>query len=385
MDSFFAEVEIRENPQLRRRPVIVGGREGRGVVCSATYDARARGVHAAMPVAQARRLCPEATVVPVQHDLYARVGGQVRDIFRRYTPIVEPLSIDEAFLDVSSVRKLYGTPREIASQIRTVIRTELRLPASIGVAATKLVAKTASAHAKPDGMLLIPADRSVEFMHALPVGALWGVGKKTRERLEFGGIRTIAELAQMPVEVLRGWFGDNSAQRLHDLAWAIDPRAVEVKRIDKSIGKETTFAVNVTDREQVIATILRQSHQVAARLREKEKLAYTVGIKVRAGDFTTVTRAHTLQVPTDLARVIAPTAQALFAKLKLPRGGIRLIGVRTTNLVAATQGVQTSLTDNPKDRISEQAIDKVRARYGRDLLTPASLLEHRENYDDQAI
>lgn len=376
MDAFFAEVELLERPELRGRPVIVGG-DRRAVVLSATYEARASGVHAAMPMARARALCPAAVVVPPDHRRYREVSSVVMAVLGEVTPVIEPLGIDEAFLDVSGARRRLGSPVAIGRRIRERVRAEARVPASVGVAATTFVAKLASSHAKPDGLLLIPRAATVPFLHTLPVGALWGVGERTAERLQGRGITTVEELAHAPVATLERLLGRASGRRLHDLAWGRDPRAVEPHTQERSVGAERTFVEDVTDREVLLAALLDQSDRVAVRLRTAGVLARTVVLKVRRSDFSTVTRSLTLEAPTDTAHDVYVAARRLLAGVPVPDGGVRLVGVRAEGLVdLAGAVVQASLDEpvGPGHREAERAVDLVRARYGRASVRAASLV-----------
>lgn len=373
MDAFFASVELLERRDLLGRPVIVGGAT-RGVVLAATYEARAFGVHSAMPMARARALCPQAVVLPPHHDRYTAVSRAVMALLGQVTPVLEQVSIDEAFLDVSGARRRLGSPLEIARLIRQRIHAELGVPASVGLAATKFVAKLASGHAKPDGLLLVPSVATVPFLHSLPVGALWGVGDKTRDRLRGHGIDTVAELAALPVRSLHRLVGVAAGQRLHDLANGLDPRAVEVSRTEKSVGHETTFAAELTDRAALDAVLLDQAHRVAARLRGRGFLTRTVAIKVRFADFRTVTRSRAVE-PTDVAHELFTVARDLLDKVAIPASGVRLIGVRAEALTAGSDGVQLRLDGADHRREAESAMDAVRARFGVGALRPAALID----------
>jgi len=375
MDAFFASVELIDRPELRGAPVIVGGQH-RGVVLAATYEARAAGVHSAMPMTRARVLCPEAVVISPDHHRYRDVSRAVMAILAEITPVLEPVSIDEAFLDVSGARRRLGAPAEIARRLRTRIAAELHVPASVGVAATKFVAKLASSHAKPDGLLVIPKAATVPFLHSLPVGTLWGVGERTAERLSRLAIHTVADLAHTPLPTLHQALGPASGQRLHDLAWGRDPRPVEPVRREKSIGHEQTFATNLTDRAELAAVLLDQAHRCAARLRTGELLAGGVAIKVRHADFTTLTRSRALPAPSDVAHQLYLTARELLAGMDIPPDGIRLLGLRCESLTdAATTAVQVRLDeDDTGRRLAERAMDDVRQRYGVGSLTVGSLV-----------
>ena len=321
MDSFFAQVEMREDPSLVGRPIIVGGTSGRGVVTSATYEARALGVRAGMPTSRARALCPHAAFVPGSHGLYRRYSQEVMRILATITPALEQVSIDEAFLDVSGARRRLGSPLTIATLIRSRIRESVGLPASVGIASTKSVAKIASSHAKPDGLLLIPHQATVDFLHGLPVGALWGVGGRTAAVLDREGIDTIGDLAHAPIARLTKLLGVAAAHHLHDLAWGIDPRAVSPARAEKSVGMERTFEEDVRSRVQIEEFILAASHDCARRLRAGGVVGWTVGIKMRGADFHTITRSVSLVAPTDTGRDIAKAARELFSREDMPIGG----------------------------------------------------------------
>ena len=368
MDSFYAQVEMREDPSLIGRPIVVG------VVTSATYEARALGVRAGMPTSRARALCPTAAFIPGNHALYSHYSRQVMDILATITPALEQVSIDEAFLDVRGARRRLGPPTHIARLIRTRIREQVGLPASVGIASTKSVAKIASSHAKPDGLLLIPASATIEFLHGLPVGALWGVGGRTGAILDREGIDTIGDLAHTPLTRLTKLLGVASAHHLHDLSWGIDPRAVTTSRPEKSIGMERTFEENVRSRNEIEDFILAASHDCARRLRSGGVVGWTVGIKMRGADFHTMTRSVSLVAPTDTGREIARAAQSLFAREAMPSGGVRLFGVRVESLQSRSGGVAVTLDRDEKPAASERAMDQIRSKFGSAALAPATLL-----------
>ena len=374
MDAFFASVELLERPDLAGRPVIVGGQDGRGVVSAATYEARACGVSSAMPMAQAQRLCPHAVVLPVRHDVYSRVSRRVMEILGEVTPVLERVSIDEAFLDVTGARRRLGPPVRIGRWIRRELRSRLGLPASVGIASTKFVAKLASSHAKPDGLLLVPAAATRDFLDVLPVGALWGVGDKSARALARWGIDDVRTLAATDVRLLVKILGEAAGRHLHDLAHGIDPRPVSPGREEKSVGTEQTFFDTVTDRAHARRVLLDQSHQCAARLRAARLRARVVVLKARGADFTTLTRSRTLADPTDLAREVFAVVERLFEALPAPPGGFRLLGVRVEGLVRADEGVQLLLDEDPRRGAPERAADAVRRRWGPGALAPASLL-----------
>lgn len=374
MDSFFAQVELLENPELLGKPLIVGGVNMRSVVTSATYEARARGVRAGMPMMRAKALCPQAWVVQGQHSVYSAYSQRVMRLLKEITPVFEQVSIDEAFLDVSGARRRLGSPVSIAQLIRQRIRTEVGLPASVGIAATKSVAKVASSNAKPDGYLLIPREATTTFLHGLQVGALWGVGNKTEMVLRREGIDTIGDLAQTPVDRLARLLGVALAHHLHALAWGIDPRPVASASAEKSIGTEVTFEQDVYARAEIERLILSASHKCARRLREAHMVAWTVSIKIRDGSFHTRTRSLTLAAPTDVGRDIAAAAKKLFTRETMPSVGIRLFGVRTEGLQPRSEGVAVTLDNDERPLRAERVMDRVSSKYGKTALIPASLL-----------
>ncbi len=375
MDSFFAQVELLEDPSLRGREVIVGGTSNRGVVTSATYEARARGVRAGMPMARARALAPDAIVVPARRGAYSTYSRRVMGILSEITPDLEQVSIDEAFLDVAGARRRLGPPLRIGRLIRTRIRQEVGLPASVGIAATKSVAKIASSNAKPDGLLLIPESATVDFLHGLPVGALWGVGSVTAEKLERAGIDTVGDLAHLEMSRLARLAGVAGAHHLHDLAWGIDRRRVRGGREEKSVGTERTFEDDLRSRSEVEAFLLAASHDCARRLREQDAVAWTIVLKLRDPSFTTLTRSTTLHAPTDVGRVVFAAAKALFDRETMPAGGVRLAGVRCEGLQARDGGVAVELDSDERPLASERAMDSVRTKFGRGALRPATLLD----------
>ena len=375
MDAFYASVSLIGRPELRGTPVIIGG-GNRGVVLSATYEARAFGVTAAMPMARARRLCPQATIVAPDHAHYSRVSRAIMALFASITPVVEPLSLDEAFLDVSGARRRLGTPARIAALIRDTVADEQGITCSVGAAPTKFVAKLASGLAKPDGLLVVPRAEVITFLHQLPVGALWGVGDRTEEALVRLGLRTVADIAHTPVETLRRALGDNAGPHLHDLAWGRDTRPVVPARRERSIGSDETFAHDVDDPAYVHRQLLKLSDRTAARVRAAGLMCRTISIKVRFSDFTTITRSRTLRDPTDVSRDIYATARALFDGLGLQRARLRLVGVRMEGLVEAERAPVQGLLDEPEHgwRDADRAIDRASARFGAGAVRPATLV-----------
>ncbi len=377
MDAFFASVELARRPQLRGLPVIVGGAQ-RGVVLAATYEARAFGVQSAMPMAQALRLAPQAVVVPPDHRAYHEVSEGVMAILHDVTALVEQVSIDEAFLDVAGARRRAGAPTAIAEAVRAQVRERYGITCSVGIASTKFVAKLASGHAKPDGVLLIPRSATVDFLRVLPVGALWGVGERTEAALGRWGISTVAQLADSDLATVQRAVGAVAGARLHDLAWGRDPRPVHPGREEKSIGAEETFSQDVADPVVVQAKALELADRCAARLRRHGLVARTVAVKVRASDFRTLTRARTLPTPTDVGREIFLAARELLAGVDLGGLPVRLVGVRAEGLTPAADVVRQPTLEEAVAgegevrREAERAMDDVRRKFGADSIRPGS-------------
>ncbi len=375
MDAFFASVELLDHPELVDKPVIVGHRGGRSVVTAANYVARRYGVNSAMPMSIALRRCPGAVVLEPHYRRYQEYSAQVMRIFSDITPLVEPLSIDEAFLDVAGARRIHGSPATIGALIRTRVEEETGLTCSVGAASTKFIAKLASSRAKPDGMLVIPAEDTLAFLHPLPVSALWGVGQATEKTLARLGLVQIGDIANTPLPVLQRSLGAAAGQKLHDLSWARDPRSVTVEREEKSIGHEMTFEHDVTDIARLHTEILRLSDQVAVRLRRSGSVGRTVVLKLRYTDFSTVTRSRTLAEPTNVGRRIYEEALASFETLAAHGIRVRLIGVRVEHL-SAGDGDGGGLWDPDDDwREAERAVDSVTERFGRGSVLPASHLK----------
>lgn len=370
MDAFYAAVEVLYDPSLRGLPLIIGGRDGRSVVSSASYEARRFGVRSAMPVGQALRLCPTARVVPPDFTRYRAVSAQVMEIFQSITPLVEQLSIDEAFLDVRGVRRLWGSPGEIAALIRRRVRDEVGITCSVGVAATKHVAKMASTVSKPDGMLVVPASRTQEFLDPRPVGAMWGVGPKAAEALQRRGIRLIRDVREAPAEALERAVGPALGQRMQALARGLDARSVQTERVEKSVGHEETFDRDIDDRDLLRSELLRLADRVGARLRTSGWHAGAVAIKIRFADFTTVSRTVSLSEPTDVGQRIGETAIALFAQIER-RDPVRLVGVRAERLRPAGSSAIALWDDDEDQRRLEGTLDDARARFGVGMITRA--------------
>ena len=375
MDAFYAAVEVLHDPSLRGLPLIIGSPDGRSVVSSASYEARRYGVRSAMPVSQAIRLCPSARIVPPDFTKYRDVSQRVMAIFEQVTPLVEPLSIDEAFLDVRGVRRLWGSPGTIGAMIRKRVQDDVGITCSVGVAATKHVAKMASTLAKPDGLLVVAEADTLGFLAAKPVRAMWGVGPKTAETLESRGIRFIRDIVATPMPALERAVGPALAQRLHDLSRGQDPRGIETSRMEKSVGHEETFDIDVIDREALRSELLRLADRVAARLRRAGWEAGTVAIKIRFSDFTTVNRSQTLPEPTSVGQRIGEVARTLFDAIER-RDPIRLVGVRAERLSGAG-GALGLWDDDAEWRRVEDALDSAQARFGSGSVTRARHLGAR--------
>ncbi len=363
MDAFYAAVEVLDDPSLRGLPLIIGSPDGRSVVSSASYEARRYGVRAAMPVSQALRLCPSARIVPPHFHRYQAVSRQVMAIFESFTPLVEPLSVDEAFLDVRGVRRLWGSPAQIAHLVRERVKDEVGITCSVGVAATKHVAKMASTISKPDGMLVIAAADTQDFLDPRPVRAMWGVGPKAAEALEGRGIRTVRDIRTSSQAMLDRAVGPALSARLAELARGEDPRTVETERVEKSVGHEETFETDISDRTFLRAELLRLADRVAARLRKAEWETSTVAIKIRFDDFRTISRSQTLSEPTAVGQRIGEAAQALFDQIER-RDPVRLVGVRAEKLRPAGGGGFGLWDDDEDWRRVEGAVDDAVARFG---------------------
>jgi DNA polymerase IV len=385
LDAFYASVEQLADPSIAGRPVVVGGLGPRGVVAAASYEARRFGIQSAMPMARARRACPTAVFLAPRFEAYGDASREVMSILRSYTPLVEPLALDEAFLDVRKVRRLHGAAPAIAAALRARIRAETGLTASVGVATTKLLAKIASDDAKPDGLLVVEMGRELEFLHPLPATRLWGVGPATQRRLERFGVRTIGDLAALPEETLVHALGPAHGRHLHALAWNRDDRPVDPDQEPKSVSHEETFPRDITERATLGREIVRMADQVGSRLQRAGYVARTVQLKVRYADFKTITRSRTLATPTDLGVELARTAALLLDDVDIA-GGVRLLGVGAQQL-ERLEGVQTSLgldTEDPdaadsaerhaRDGAIARRVEEVRRRYGDTAVVPARLV-----------
>ena len=376
LDAFFASVELLDRPEIAHLPVVVAGTSLRSVVTAANYPARRYGVRSAIPLSRALRLCPNAIVLEPHFEKYRHYSRVVMSIFDDVTPLVERLGIDEAFLDVGGARAVFGPPAEVARLIRRRVRDETGLACSVGAASTKFVAKLASGRAKPDGLLVIPADQTLAFLHPLPISALWGVGAATEEALTRRGLRTVGDIAATPVEALQRAVGEASGTRLHALANGIDPRQVTTRAEEKSIGHEVTFEVDTTDADALNRELLRQSNAVAARLRSAGYVGRTVVLKLRHADFSTITRSRTLAEPTDLGRRIYEEVRSIREGLG-DHGPVRLIGVRMEQLMPGESRQSALWDDDESWREAEDTMDAVTARFGRGALGPAALLGAR--------
>jgi DNA polymerase-4 len=383
LDAYYASVEQLDDPTLRGRPVIVGGLGARGVVSAASYEARRFGVHSAMPMGRARSLCPTGAFLAPRFERYSTKSREVMGILESVTPLVEQLSIDEAFLDVSGARRLLGTGTEIAAFVRARIRTQAGLIASVGIATTKFLAKLASDLAKPNGLLTVEPGTERDFLAPLPVTRLWGVGPATLRRIERMAVHTIGELAGLPESSLTAALGTSLGTRLHALATNVDPRAVVPEREAKSIGAEETYAVDLRGRPACDHELVRLVDRVSARLRRAQLGARTVTLKIRFEDFETRTRAHTIPAATDVSTVFLATARQLLEELDCSRG-VRLLGVSLSQLEApgTAQGVfaldeagASAHARVERRGAVEHAVDAVRDRFGSLAVGPASLVE----------
>ncbi len=379
MDAFFASVEERDNPALKGKAVVVGTGV-RGVVSAANYEARKFGIHAAMPVGRAKRLAPHAIFVPPNMARYSEVSTHIMEIFRSVTPLVEPLSLDEAFLDVTGAKRLLGDGREIAKQIRAKVEASEGITCSVGIATTKFIAKLASGRCKPNGMLEIAPDRVLEFLHPLPVSAIWGVGPKTNEELQKLGLRTVADIANTPRQTLIRALGESAGASLYELSWGRDYRDVIPEEVDKSISAAETFDTDIEDQDIILREFLRLTEKATYRMREKDFSARTISIKVRFADFKTITRSKTLPLAISATHEVFDVVKSLFLALKLDRARLRLVGVSLDGLEDGIDGSeQLILGEREKGwRQATAAIDKASARFGQGSVRPARLFDEFE-------
>ena len=371
MDAFYASVEQLDNPDVKGKAVIVGGDpQKRGVVSAASYEARKFGVHSAMPMSQAIRLCPVAIVLPVRMKRYAEVAEQIHTIFENYTPDIEPISLDEAFLDVTESLHLFGSPEKIGCDIKKQIKEQLGLIASVGIAPNKFLAKLASDMDKPDGFVVITEENKQQILDPLPVSRIWGVGKVTEKALKSKGITTIKQLRQTPPEVLKDIFG-NQTDDLILLAQGIDDRPVEPDRETKSISSEQTFTHDITDKDILLNVLLNQVEDVTQRLRKNNLEARTLTIKFRYGNFQTVTRSSTIDYHTNITKLFWDEAEQIFLKwYKKSAGALRLLGFSVSGLQEAGSGQHQLFLepDHDKQKRLDEAFDKIREKFGHDAL-----------------
>jgi DNA polymerase-4 len=378
MDAFYAAVEVLDNPSLRGKPVIVGGSRKRGVVSSASYEARKFGVHSAMPMATAMRLCPKGIFLPVRMSRYQEVSEQVFEVFCRFTPLVEPLSIDEAFLDVTGSVKLFGPPEKIAKTIKRAVVEEVGITVSAGVAPSKYLAKIASELGKPDGLMIVREDEVRSFLEPLSIDKLWGVGKVTQKGLGLLGVRTIGDLSRFPLEVLEKNFGKHG-DHLHFLSQGIDDRDVELVREVKSIGHEDTFASDLLDMEAARRELLSLATRVSRRLRGEAVVGRTVTLKVKYNDFVQITRSETLPEPTEDGWEIFRRCCGLLEKTEVGKRPARLLGISVSQLRPREGGTQLSLFQRkspvPRRKRLGIALDKISEKYGEDGIVPGTLIK----------
>jgi DNA polymerase-4 len=382
MDAFFASVAEKDDPKLKGKAVVVGA-GARGVVSAANYEARKFGIRAAMPVYRAKALAPHAIFVTPDLKRYSEVSEQVMAIFEDVTPYVEPISLDEAFLDVTGARKLLGSGRQIADLIRARVEKEQGITCSVGIAHNKFIAKIASGHCKPNGVLEIDPDKMLDFLHPLPAAEIWGVGPKTNEHLAKLGLVTVGDIANTPRGTLIRVLGQASGSSLYELAWGRDYRDVVTERIEKSISASETFDIDLDNQEEILKELLRLTEKSTERMRAKGFATNTVSIKVRFADFSTITRAKTLDLPITSTQEIFEVAKNLYLALKLDRALIRLVGISLDSLVENEDIQQMVLGQrNIGWKQADKAVDLIKAKFGRGSLRPARLVEGVEDNQD---
>jgi DNA polymerase-4 len=374
MDAFYASVAELDHPELRGKALVVGAGV-RGVVLSANYEARKFGIRAAMPVGRAQRMAPHAVFIAPEHHRYSEISERVMAIFATFTPKVEPISLDEAFLDVTGAQRLLGDGRKIAEDIRARVFQEEGITCSVGIAESKFIAKLASQHCKPNGLLEIRAERVLDFLHPLPVAAMWGVGPKTGEALARLGLHTIGDIAATPRATLIRALGESSGASLYELAWGRDFREVSNDESDKSISAAETFSHDLDNPEEILREYLRLTEKASARLRDRDLFTKTISIKVRFSDFTTISRSKTLSQPIDSTQEIYEVVRTLYKALKIDRARLRLVGVSLENLQTGAHE-QMLLGSREKGwREADTAIDRARARFGSSSVRPGRLIE----------
>jgi len=371
MDAFYASVEQLDNPELIGKPVIVGGDpKKRGVVSAASYEVRKFGVHSAMPMSQAIRLCPNAIVLPVRMKRYVELSKEIHTIFKQFTPQIEPISLDEAFLDVTGSLRLFGSAEKIGRDIKHQIKKQLGLVASVGIAANKFLAKLASDLEKPDGFVIITEENKQQILGPLPVSRIWGVGKVTEKALTSKGIDTVKQLQETPADILRNIFGDQTSHMLR-LAQGVDNREVESSREAKSISSEQTFATDIDDKDILLDVLLHQVEDVAHRLRLNDLEAKTITLKLRYDDFRTITRSNTVDHPTNITEILLQEAEQVFLKWhKKSAGALRLVGFGASGLQKAGSGQHQLFTEpeQEKQKRLDEAFDAIRDKFGHDAL-----------------
>jgi len=382
MDAFFASVAEKDDPKLKGKAVVVGA-GARGVVSAANYEARKFGIRAAMPIYRAKALAPHAVFVTPDHKRYSEVSAQVMAIFEDVTPYIEPISLDEAFLDVTGAKKLLGSGREIADLIRKRVESEQGITCSVGISHNKFIAKIASAHCKPNGVLEIDPDKVLDFLHPLAASEIWGVGPKTNEQLAKLGLVTVGDIANTPRGTLIRTLGQASGSSLYELAWGRDYRDVITEQSEKSISASETFDTDLDDQESILKEILRLTEKSSERMRAKGYAANTISIKVRFADFSTITRSKTLDLPITTTQEIFEVAKNLYLALKLNNAFIRLVGISLDSLVA-NEGIQQMALGQRSTgwRQADKAVDLIKAKFGRSSLRPARLVESAEDNED---
>lgn len=386
LDAFFASVEQRDNPAYRGKPLIVGGISGgkgnsnRGVVCAASYEARKYGVHAGMPIWEARQKCPRGIFIPSQMNKYSEASKKFFQICSTYTPLIEPLSIDELFLDVSGCESLFGSSEIIGRKIKKRVHQELGIKVSVGIAENKFLAKIATNLGKPDGFYIIPSKDIQKILYPLPVSSLWGIGKKTEELLKKSGIYLVEQLAKMPDSILENLLGKNG-KKMKLLAQGIDESPVTPPSTAKSIGKETTFSTNITEKVILVKELLKISQMVGYAARKKGYKGRTITLKIRFHNFITFNRSKTLENPTHIDDLIFKTVVRLLDKINIKKGGVRLLGIKLSNLTSGNERKQLKFLRDEEDKKDDkleqltQSLDKIREKFGTKAVTRASLLK----------